>query len=332
MAEATQKHEAALKELLPPAWFGSDTSKVLIRLYVSALDSETIADLLTRLQPTTRLDHAVAVIPCEMVNAKIASTFPAFAWREQFACHMRFENVPIPDGFYCLVASPYRQNAGELSEYEVKCRIERLTALIGIAIGPTLLYKLAGEFTLIKAGLETSFTSPVIRVPQPCERPSHAEEPWVVFREVSEQIFCREDEVAGRLRLALEYLASGTESSSFLDYWMALEIAVGGNANTIRAFLQKAYPSLGHRGVDEQLGLMHFRDWRVKFVHHGAKIHLSAEVERLLHFMFLDIAAVLLKLPQRSILLNAAQSMAIDLRSIKPLDRGNAVQTRSRLE
>jgi len=83
-------------------------------------------------------------------------------------------------------------------------------------------------------------------------------------------------------------LNRGCEDSDFINYWTALEVLCG-PAGKIRAALWKAYGFGRQHDVDDQLQFKVVRGWRHDLVHQGTVIGLSAEAERYLQYLFLDL-------------------------------------------
>jgi hypothetical protein len=77
-----------------------------------------------------------------------------------------------------------------------------------------------------------------------------------------------------------------------------------------------------HEHVREKLGLKIMEGWRNDVVHRGRQLALSAEVERLLQCLVVDLIRVELGLENVMMLLQMAKLLGVDLSQLNPLSRG----------
>ena len=113
-------------------------------------------------------------------------------------------------------------------------------------------------------------------------------ENWSGIAEITGAIAAKPQSEQRKLLLALRYMHRGCEDSEFIHYWTAFEV-LAGKAPKIRALLAKAYGFERQHDVDEKLYLRTIAQWRHDLVHQGKHVGLSAEIERYLQCLFLDL-------------------------------------------
>lgn len=85
----------------------------------------------------------------------------------------------------------------------------------------------------------------------------------------------------------------------FFEYWTALEVVCDGKANRIKERLKQIYRLQSHKEAGEKTGLDVLAKWRGEYVHKGKRPIISADVERYIQLVFLDLLRAEIDVPAR---------------------------------
>jgi len=106
-------------------------------------------------------------------------------------------------------------------------------------------------------------------------------------------------DIRRRIELALEFFNRAMRAEDpFFYYWTALEVLCNGKAGKIKQRLSLVY-DLSIPEVDDRLGMARVAQWRHDLFHRGQRVWHSADVERYVQLLFLDLLRRELHLPSR---------------------------------
>lgn len=209
----------------------------------------------------------------------------------------------LPASYYAILTCPFRVDTdlkGLVDSRALRNLLDCFAAVFRSQLGMNALWRLAYEGERFASnGIWASALGPVTRFPQPIEGPDFGPANWSGIAEIANAITATPATDRGRLLLALQYMHRGCEGSDFIHYWTALEI-LAGKAPKIRALLAKAYGFKRQHDVDEKLYFWNIAQWRHDLVHKGRPVDLSAEMERYLQCLFLDVIRHLMGLEHRA--------------------------------
>jgi hypothetical protein len=135
--------------------------------------------------------------------------------------------------------------------------------------------------------------------------------------EVAEAILAQTGDKSRRLMLALELIDAAMRTGhGFFEYWTALEVVVAGKVNRMKSILSAIYGVRSHHEVGEQTGLNVLARWRHEYVHKGIRPPLTADIERYLQLLFLDLLRHELGLPSRKYVVAVQNAVGYDLSSL----------------
>ncbi len=208
---------------------------------------------------------------------------------------------PLPAGTYLAIATPHSVDGQQGNEGETRLRLDRFVTLLKLYLGPNVAFYLAFECEYRASDGQATYRGQPVRMPQPVEGPFLHPKNWEATNSILDKIGRFEPDLQRRMRLSLEYMYEAIQDSDFYRYWTAFEVLCGGGANVIRAKIQKAYADKfrTQQEVDDRLGLRCIATWRRELIHDGKRVHLSADEERFLQLLYLDLLERELWLPAK---------------------------------
>src|SRR5262249_49650031 len=130
------------------------------------------------------------------------------------------------------------------------------------------------------------------------------------------------DHKQARIRLSLELMNDAMRKyDGFFEYWTALEVLCDGKTNAIKSRLQKIYGLKNQQEAGIATGLSTLAEWRHQYVHAGVRPNLSADVERYIQLLFLDLLRHEVGLKPRGHLAGIQHAEGYDLSPIGLADR-----------
>jgi len=153
-----------------------------------------------------------------------------------------------------------------------------------------------GEIT----AAEEKFVAPSaeIKMPQIPEGPFLNDRNWEHIAEISESLAGLPADKRQRIELAVEYFNKAQQMPDVMFYyWTALEMLCGGRDNMIRQKLKACYELEDVDVVDAATGFGFLSKWRYEFFFKGHRPELSADIQRYIQLLFLDLLRFELQLP-----------------------------------
>ena len=121
-----------------------------------------------------------------------------------------------------------------------------------------------------------------------------------------------------RIELALQLMNEAMNKEyGFFEYWTALEIVCDGKSGKIKNRLADIYEIASHNEAAEKTGFKKLAEWRHDFIHKGIRPIISADVERYIQLLFLDLLRNELELPRVGNIASIQNSQGYNL---SPLD------------
>jgi hypothetical protein len=213
---------------------------------------------------------------------------------------MKVEGRQLPDTNVMIIGTAYRGTEGQATEPEVKRRLDAVAALLCVHTGLNFMRDILWEGEVKLAASTEHTASPVMKMPQPQEGPFINQQNWGDFRELLEALDAMPAALRNRIRLGLDLLNAGMrKDEGFFEYWTALEVLVDGRSGKILARMAALYGVKNHRVLAQQTGFRVVSGWRNDFFHRGIRPHVTADVERYLQLLFLDLLRAEIRLKPR---------------------------------
>ena len=248
--------------------------------------------------------------------------FPSFTWHtvtqpEGDSCiTMVLGNASLPASiYYCLATplpTPENPNNPELGRRV----LDPMAALIVANVGRNFMRDLVFEAEVQADSGTFSNVTEAIAVPKPCEGPFLSTELWQDISELTKRLAIFDPDIKGRILLALEFFTRAVRAQHpFFEYWTALELVCGGKSQRIKERLKECY-GMSNVGAVDKIGFGVVAQWRHRFFHKGARPSLSADVQRYLQLMFLDLLRRELNFPAKLFVPHVIEAAGYDFRSI----------------
>jgi hypothetical protein len=203
--------------------------------------------------------------------------------------------ITLPKANYIWISTPYCVDGKQLDVSDTISFLDRISALLCVHFGRNFLHEIVfdGEVKADTGGYGTKgydTKSIVQRTPTASDGPFLVKQLSDDMVQVMQRLRVIPQEVRTRVELALCYCEKAQrQNEGFLEYWTSMEILCGGKAQKIRYCLQKCYAFQSRNEVDSKLGFGVVAKWRHDMIHKGLKPVVSANVERYLQLMFLDL-------------------------------------------
>jgi hypothetical protein len=203
-------------------------------------------------------------------------------------------NRVLPEADYVLISTPIVGR--DASAYEsASSRMDEFVGMLRLIGGNNLLRELVrdGAVEIVVSPGNMSTLSKVVPVPQDCEGPFATAGTWEAFSEVVDALERATNSERARIMLAMQLIEKAFLSQStlkFFNYWVALEVAAGGDkTEKIIPLLSKAYGKEKNGYVQNDLGYTQLKDTRNAVFHNGEHYEMRPEVERYFQCLFLDV-------------------------------------------
>jgi hypothetical protein len=300
-------------------------SSVMVRIYHSLIKFSHIEDFLNTYNLREHISkYAMCLTACYIADMKLrAMSMELRPSKTGRILEAVGQDQEIREAFCCVLASPLSVDGNVLREADVSFALDRAVGMIRSVLGPSFLYKCVYHGQFSADGKHDTIHSSTVRMPMPAENTTINLITAGAIENLFDGLSTAAEDVRSRVERSMYYLYRGTEEHDFLLYWIALEILGRGKVSNIQRMMHQAYGSCHLHEIGRKLGLQLLHGWRNDVVHRGRRISLSAEVERLMQFLVIDLAAEELKLERRKMYVGAASVLGIDLSDFQPLSRGN---------
>lgn len=303
----------ALRRLAPSDWFDQpEKSSFWLQIYACVLVPHDSFEQSVRamfevddkgsfaLRPGSRLAFASG----RADGIKVPFTVPetTTAPSGQLKVLWKVDSKPLPDMPFVFLATPFKINGIDGDEAEAKSLLEEVRALVSLHAGQNLMRHIVFEGEVEAGRDQIHVPGEAVKMPQLVEGPFLAEQNGKDIFEISAALRALpEEDRRRRLLLSLQLVDHAMRSHfGFLDYWTALEVVCDGQSNNIKAALAKIYGIKSHNEAATATGLDVLAQWRHDYVHRGIKPVVSADVERYMQLLFLDLLRHQLGLPLRA--------------------------------
>lgn len=220
----------------------------------------------------------------------------------------------LPAATYIFLATPYRKDGTLGNEPAAKRTLDLAAGLLCLHAGLNFMRDCVFEGEASAGDNKLSIPGQPKKVPKPAEGPFLGRQNGADVGEISERLSKTREPKKGRIELALRLMGTAMrEDQGFFEYWTALEVVCDGKSNRIKERLGKLYGLKSHKEAAELLGLGTLVKWRGDYVHGGKAPSLTADIERYLQLLFLDLLRHELDLPTRSHAVALRQASGYDL-------------------
>ena len=240
----------------------------------------------------------------------------------QLVAQMHGRDRLLPNSLYATLATPHRIDGAVGREGAARDRLSRASALLVLHAGFNLLRNKLFDGEVNMATGQFTISGRVFKTPQPADGPFFYADTPLAIPEICDALGTAHREIRQRINLALSFFERAIrEDDQFFYYWTALELLCNGKAQRIRSRLQACYHVKSVKQVDEELGFAVVARWRHDYFHKGTSPTISADVERYLQLMFLELLRFELGLSRKGYLVGMLRSDGFDLSSIGLADR-----------
>lgn len=231
---------------------------------------------------------------------------------------------------YVFTSTPMKVDGKDGNESDAKRRLDIVTGVIQVHMGTNFMCDIVFDAE-VEAGVDRYHQpSSAVRIPKLPEGPFVNKTNWEHIEQLIHNVQRLQPEIRARVMLALEFFSKGLqEGNSFFNYWTALEILCNGKAQTIRERLKSCYSLKSLREVDDVTGFGHIARWRHAFFHKGIRPNLSADTERYIQLLFLDLLRQEIHLPLVGHLAGIQQAKGYNLSELGLLDNRTEEQKES---
>ena len=315
--ESKERVRLSFKELIEPDWFKHpEKSTFWLQIYefIMPPDLSNIGKAIrnTELGLPIKLTYG-ELHDFAVMEVRQTISFPPGKKAE---IHLTTEEVRLPDSNYVIMTCPFRIDTGQSGVSDparVKFLLDCFAGLFRSHLGMNALWRVVHEGErYAHNGVWATAHGPFVRWPQAVEGPDYAPDNWSGISDVAGAVATKSKNEQQKLFLALRYLNRGCEQGEFMFYWTTLEVLCG-SANKIRGTLWKAYKFERQHDVDAQLYFNVLKQWRHDLVHRGKPVVMSAEVERYLQCLILDLIRHVIGLDHRAHAATMRDRLGLDL-------------------
>jgi len=215
---------------------------------------------------------------------------------------------------YIILAVPFQIDGVPGDEYQTGKTLDSITSIIRIHAGQNFMREIVFDAVINASNGDISTYSDSIKMPQIVEGPFIGKQHGEAIKEISKKILSLHENNRERIELALELVNEAMDKKyGFFEYWTALEIVCDGKSGKIKNRLAKIYNIKSHNDAAEKTGLKVLAEWRHDFIHKGKRPIISADVERYIQLIFLELLRDELGLPCAGHLAAIQQAKGYDL-------------------
>ena len=322
-------------------WFEDrETSSVWLRIYTSLFVphddfQSTVESFLPDLEQDQRflaLGRPILFACGRVQDLKVPTTqFDMFALPTgELMVKLKADQKELPDTNYIFLATPFRVDGEPGIEHETRRLLDVAVPLLAVHTGLNFLRHCVFEGEV--RAHDGSFTVPgkPWKMPKPSEGPFLARQNGSDIAEITDRVSNLRQPKRRRCDLALELLDTAMrKDNGFFEYWTALEVICDGKTNKIKTRLKELYALKNHQEAADQTGLTTLARWRDDYVHKGIRPPLTADLERYLQLLFLDLLRQEIDLPLRSHIATIQRATGYDLSPIGLSDRRTVEQKKA---
>lgn len=329
-----------LHKLIPTSWFTNvEDSSIWLRLYSCVfVPHDQIAERVRGwLSEGDLLAHGGPILFGfgTFKDFKVPSTTMDLATAEsgQLRMFVKVDEKALPSAPYIILAAPFRRDGADGDEPSTRRALDLAAGLIGVHAGANFMRECVFEGEVSGRDGRFSAPGPAHRIPQVVEGPFLAKENGLDIGEISKQLSKTSEPKRSRLELALVLMDTAMRKhEGFLEYWTALEVVCDGKARRIQDRLAKIYGLKSQHEAARVTGLGALTTWRDDYVHKGKRPFLTADVERYIQLVFLDLLRHELDLATRGHVAAIHHAVGYDLSSLGLPDNRTEAQKRAKAQ
>lgn len=279
-------------EFANTAWFSSAGDTFWVRLYNSVAGPfEIVQEAFALGLNQLNISAHFALSFARMNEVSVTKLTPEISVNEEgtLICKTEISEAKLPASTYLVIATPHHIGDEQPSDHETRLKLDRFVALLRSVIGFSAARELIHEGEYRMNGQANTLYGPPLKVPQSGDGPFLHPSVWRELDEIFRKSLDWRDETRDRVDLSLEYMNRAVEESDYYRYWTALEVLCGGGANTILDKIAKCYDFETSNEADLKTGFNALRRWRIDLIHKGRRTNLSADVERYLQLLYIDL-------------------------------------------
>jgi len=227
----------------------------------------------------------------------------------------QLSEVKLPECDYFALISPIEKNdAGAGTNYAHGVEsINFIRSLIALSFGKLPFYTWVADFDFDANGT-LAMRGDLVRMPMYGDLFKIVDA--ALINEITVRLAAQQADYRSRLQRACNFfdmaLGQQDEAFRFSSYWIALEVIVGGKADSIRSKLAAAYGQQNKSFANDHLFFREIEGIRNDLIHKGAFGILTSYQERLMQLYFWDIVIHQIGLKPRGLALLFARSGLVD--------------------
>jgi len=296
------KRPLRLSELAPDEWFSDRrNSSFWLRIYTSLMHAhDKFIPALKGAIKKLSLDRQVAIEYAVVEGLKVLQFLQNMYAGEDGKTVVNFNanQKELEKSNYIFILTPMRVDGKAGKESDARTRLEIVAGVIRAHTGTNFMRDIVFEAE-VEAGFDQyNAPSSGIHLPQMQEGPFVNKNNWEHIEQIIDKLQVLQTEKRARVELALEFFSKALqEEDSFFHYWTALEILCNGTAQRIRERLKSCYSLKSLKDLGDATGFNQIAKWRHDFFHKGIKPKMSADTERYIQLLFLDLLRQEVNLP-----------------------------------
>ena len=338
----SEKLSGFLTTFAPNEWFTNRIeSSVWLRLYTSLfISQDDFQDAVEDFLPDPESDEQFLALESPILFAcgrakefKVPTTeFEMFAQPSgELMIKIKADQKELADANRIFLATPFRVDGEPGNEHETRRLLDVAVALLALHTGLNFLRHCVFEGEVRAHDGSLTVPGRPWKMPQPSEGPFLAKQNGSDIAEISDRMSRLRQPKRRRVELALELIdAAMRKDHGFFEYWTALEVICDGKTNKIKTRLKNLYGLKSHQDAADQTGLTTLAKWRGDYVHKGIRPPLTADIERYLQLLSLDLLRQEIDLPPRNHIAGIQRATGYDLSPIGLLDNRTEDQRKGR--
>ncbi len=330
-----------LADLAPDSWFTQrEQSTFWLRLYTLLfLPREKAADALTELmagidrtKPFVYMGRSILFMAGVFQGLKVPYFTRQMYSQEsgQTRIDVKVEETELPDTLYVALATPCRIDGAPGREGDAKAALAEAAGLLCTHVGHNFLRDLVFDGEVNASDGKFSHPGEPWRMPARAEGPFINRQNAIDVQEIAQAVTQLTEPTRSRLVLTLQLVDEAMRRMlGFFEYWTALEVLCEGRSHRIKARLSRLYGIRNHKGAANLTGFSTLERWRHDYIHRGQRPPMTADIERYMQLLFLDLLRQELHLPPRWHMAGMQQATGYDLSAIGLADNRTDEQKRA---
>jgi len=323
--EAFVNISGRLMDLAPDSWFTDrEKSSFWLRIYTSlfiphAEFKYALNQLFSGIKKDEKIIHQVKYILFGggLVKDMKVPCFSFYIYSQesgQLVLETKVDDRTLKETNYIFIAVPFKVDGVLGDESLTRKKLDSVASLIRIYTGQNFMREIVFEGEIDAATGNFSTSSKPIKMPQIVEGPFLAKQNGISIKEISEKISTLPEDKKRRIELALQFMNDAMDKDSgFFEYWTALEIVCNGKSGKIKRRLADIYKITSHNDAAKKTGFKKIAEWRHDFIHKGIRPTISADVERYIQLLFLDLLRHEIGLPCEGHIVSIQQAQGYNL-------------------